>query len=94
MKTESRAARRELGKPSLTLKRRLKASPAAAYAAWSDPAQLARWFGPDGGPVLSAETDVRVGGRYRIVFCTEDGEEHNVSGTYREVVPDERLTFT
>jgi uncharacterized protein YndB with AHSA1/START domain len=94
MKTELRAAPRELSKPSLTLERRLEASPAAVYAAWSDPAQLARWFGPDGGPVLSAETDVRVGGRYRIIFCTEDGEEHDVSGTYREVVPDEKLTFT
>ena len=49
-----------------------------------------RWFGPDGGPVVSAEADVRVGGQYRIVFCTEDGEEHNVGGLSREVVPGER----
>ena len=33
-------------KPSLTLKRRLNAPPAKVYAAWTDPAQLARWFGP------------------------------------------------
>jgi uncharacterized protein YndB with AHSA1/START domain len=35
-----------------------------------------------------------VGGRYTIVFHTEDGEEHHVSGLYREVVPNERLKFT
>ena len=29
-----------------------------------------------------------------IVFHTEDGEEHHVSGTYREVVPNEKLVFT
>jgi uncharacterized protein YndB with AHSA1/START domain len=81
-------------KPSLTLKRRLNAAPAKVYAAWTDPAQIARWFGPDAGPVDRAETDVRVGGRYRVVFHTLDGEEHCVSGVYREVVPDAKLVFT
>ena len=41
-----------------------------------------------------AETDVRVGGRFHVVFHTEDGEEHDVSGIYREVVPNEKLQFT
>ena len=41
-----------------------------------------------------AELDVRRGGRYTIVFRTEDGEEHHVSGVYREVVPNEKLVFT
>ena len=81
-------------KPSLTLKRRLAAAPEKIYAAWTQPAQLAKWFGPDAGPVLRAETDVRVGGRFHIVFRSEDGEEHDVSGTYQEVVPNEKLKFT
>jgi len=80
-------------KPSLTLKRRLNAPPAKVYAAWTDPAKLARWFGP--GPIDSvrAETDVRVGGRYRFVMQVS-GEVHDVSGAYREVVPNEKLVFT
>ena len=81
-------------KPSLTLKRRLNAAPETVYAAWTDPQRLTRWFGPDAGAVTRAETDVRVGGRFRVVFHTEDGEEHDVSGVYREVVPNERLVFT
>jgi uncharacterized protein YndB with AHSA1/START domain len=81
-------------KPSLTLKRRLNAAPEKVYAAWTDPAQIVRWFGPDSGKVSRAETDVRAGGRYVVVFNTEDGEEHHVSGTYREVVANERLVFT
>ena len=44
--------------------------------------------------MLHAETDVRVGGRYRIIMRTSDGEEHDVSGVYREVVPNEKLVFT
>lgn len=87
-------ATRILIEPSLTLKRRLKASPEAVYAAWTDPAKIVKWFGPDTGPVEHAELDVRVGGRYSIGFRTEDGEQHHVSGVYREVVPNERLSFT
>src|ERR1700754_921024 len=81
-------------KPSLTLKRRLNASPAAVYSARTDPKKLVHWFGPDQGPVTKAETDVRVGGRFHVIFHTEDGEEHDVSGTYREVIPNEKLQFT
>jgi uncharacterized protein YndB with AHSA1/START domain len=53
-----------------------------------------KWFGPDAGPVKTAELDVREGGSYAISFSTEDGEEHHVGGIYREVVPDQRLVFT
>ena len=80
--------------PSLTLKRRLKASPEAVYAAWTDPEKIVKWFGPDAGPVEHAALDVRVGGRYTVIFRTEDGEQHHVSGIYREVVPNEKLVFT
>lgn len=81
-------------KPSLTLKRRLNARPETAYAAWTEPEKIVKWFGPDAGPVTHAEADVRVGGRYAVLFYTEDGEEHHVSGVYREVVPNEKLVFT
>jgi uncharacterized protein YndB with AHSA1/START domain len=81
-------------KPSLTLKRRLNAAPEKVYAAWTDAEKIAKWFGPDAGAVQHADTDVRTGGRYTVVFHTEDGEEHHVSGVYREVVPNEKLVFT
>jgi uncharacterized protein YndB with AHSA1/START domain len=81
-------------KPSLTIKRRLKAPPAKVYAAWTDPAQITRWFGPAQAETLSAEADARVGGRYHVAFRTSDGERHDVSGVYRDVVPDEKLVFT
>ncbi|MEZ0301836.1 MAG: SRPBCC domain-containing protein [Hyphomicrobiaceae bacterium] len=54
------------------------------------------WFGPHHATQDSvrAEMNVRVGGRYRIRFKTEDGESHEVGGIYREVVPNSRLQFT
>ena len=85
-----------LTKPSLTLKRRIKATPAQVFSAWTDPQKIARWFGPAGidNDLLLAEMDVRPGGRYRLRFTGLDGEYHEVGGTYREVVPDTRLVFT
>ena len=83
-------------KPSLALKRRLHAPAEKVYAAWTEPARLAHWFGPAqtiSGSVR-AEIDVRVGGRFRVGFKTEDGEYHEVGGVYREVVPNEKLVFT
>jgi uncharacterized protein YndB with AHSA1/START domain len=41
-----------------------------------------------------AETDPRVGGRYRVVMRSQDGQEHDVSGEFREVVPNRKLVFT
>jgi uncharacterized protein YndB with AHSA1/START domain len=81
-------------KPALTLKRRLNAPPSKIYRAWTDAAKISRWFGPEDAEILRAETDVRVGGRFRIVFRGPDGEEHDVGGVYREVVPDQKLVFT
>jgi len=81
-------------KPSLTIKRRLKAPPAKVYAAWTDPQQIAEWMGPEGMRAILSEADPRVGGRYRFIMRGADGENHDVSGTYREVVPGEKLVFT
>jgi Uncharacterized conserved protein len=43
---------------------------------------------------LLAENDLRAGGRYRIVMHAPSGEEHDVGGVYREVIPNEKLVFT
>lgn len=81
-------------KPSLTIKRRFNASPAKVYAAWADPEKMSRWMGPGDTVAPTVECDLRVGGRYSIAMRTPDGEEFSVGGTYREVVPNEKLCFT
>ncbi len=80
-------------RPSLMLRRHIKAPPARVYAAWTQPEQLAKWWGPEGSKVGPAELDVRVGGRFFIRFATPDGERHGVGGAYRAVVAGERLVF-
>ena len=82
-------------KPSLRIVRSYPVAPEKVWRAWTDPHALARWFGPGGQqPVAAAELDVRVGGRYRVLFGGLDGRAHEVQGVYREVVPNRRLVFT
>jgi uncharacterized protein YndB with AHSA1/START domain len=44
--------------------------------------------------VAVAETDLRVGGRYRIVMREFDGNEHKVVGVYKEIEKSKRIAFT
>jgi uncharacterized protein YndB with AHSA1/START domain len=53
-----------------------------------------RWFGSDGGPTLLAETELRVGGRFRLRFRRRAGDERDISGVYRVLEPPRRLSFT
>ena len=82
-------------KPSLNLQRHYPVAPEKVWRAWTDPEALKRWWGPGGPEAVSvAQLDVRVGGRFRIVFGGPEGKEHECAGVYREVVPNRKLVFT
>jgi len=51
-------------------------------------------MGPGEVKVLKVECEARVGGRFNWVMRSPDGEIHDVSGVFREVVADRRLVFT
>lgn len=80
--------------PSVTIVRTIKASPARVWAAITRPEQMLQWWGPDAGPTLKAEADVRPGGRFSVLFRLLNGEEHNPTGVYRDVLPEQKLVFT
>jgi uncharacterized protein YndB with AHSA1/START domain len=80
--------------PSVTIVRRIKASPAKVWGAITQPELMMQWWGPDAGPTLSAVADVRPGGRFSIVFRLLNGDEHNPTGIYQDVVPEKKLVFT
>jgi uncharacterized protein YndB with AHSA1/START domain len=81
-------------KPSLTIKRRFNAPPKKVFSAWTDPEKVKRWMGPGDVKTIRAENDLRAGGRFRIVMQAPSGEEHDVSGVYREVIANEKLVYT
>ena len=71
----------------------------AVYRAWIDPKQLARWFPPEGFTSPRCEIDARPGGVFRVDMKAPAGPPFNGQvfpgpGTFREVVPNERLVFT
>ena len=85
----------EQGGAQLAIVRRYPIAPEKVWRAWTDPQALARWFGPgDVSSVTRADIDLRVGGRYHLAFHTPDGEAHDVSGEYLEVLPTRRLVFS
>jgi uncharacterized protein YndB with AHSA1/START domain len=78
----------------LKLVRRIAARPSIVFEALTTPEGIVHWLGPDDGPVLVAEADLRVGGRFRFRFRMRDGSEHESGGEYLEVRPPERLAMS
>lgn len=94
-KINDKPADKPSDKPALTLSRRYPVAPEKVWRAWTDPQAIAKWWGPGGNdPVATAELDLRVGGRFRIVFGGPQGRDHECAGIYREVVPNRKLVFT
>jgi uncharacterized protein YndB with AHSA1/START domain len=62
------------------------------FEAWTKPDLFKRWWAPKsmGMSLLSCEMDVRVGGKYRLVF----GQGMEFFGRYIEVTPHSRLVWT
>ncbi len=81
-------------KTSLQIKRFINAQRDRVYAAWTDPAQLKEWWGPERVRTRSLVADVRVGGKYRWDLTNQEGEEMSVFGEYRELVPGKKIVFT
>lgn len=84
----------EPGKTSFTTTRIVEAPRALVFEAFTKCEHLERWMGPASLTMVSCETDLRPGGRYRFVFRAPDGNEVGFSGEFREVTPPERVIRT
>lgn len=63
------------------------------YGAFSDPRQLAQWWGPRGFTNTFHEFDLRPGGAWRFVMHGPDGAEYQMAKDFIEVVPPERVVL-
>jgi uncharacterized protein YndB with AHSA1/START domain len=66
------------------------------WKAWTEPDQLARWWGPHGltTPLSTIEVDLRPGGAFRLTMVSdEDGASYTSEMEFREVLEPERLVF-
>ena len=66
------------------------------FEAWTKPELIKRWWVPKsmGMSLLSCEMDVRVGGKYRLVFGHDASKPMAFFGRYIEVTPHSRLVWT
>jgi uncharacterized protein YndB with AHSA1/START domain len=81
-------------KPALEIKRFIKAPRDRVYAAWTDPAQMKQWFGPENCQTHDLIADPRVGGEFRWDLTNSEGEKMTVRGEYRELQPGKKIVFT
>ena len=64
------------------------------WKAWTDPDMVMRWWGLKTFTSPFAKIDLRVGGRYLYAMRSPEGKDFWNTGTYREIVPMERITAT
>ena len=66
------------------------------FEAWTKPELFMRWWAPKsmGMFLRSCEMDVRVGGRYHLVFGHDASKPDEFFGRYIEVTPYSRLVWT
>lgn len=78
----------------LVIERVFAAPPEAVWRAWTEPEKAQLWWGPKGFTTPFCRIDLRVGGTYLNCMRSPEGQDYWSTGTYREVVPPERLVCT
>jgi uncharacterized protein YndB with AHSA1/START domain len=66
------------------------------FRAWTEPAQIAAWFGPRGfgAPLGAISNDLRPGGRWNVTMVDDaTGIPYPCSFTYSQITPPERIIF-
>ena len=64
------------------------------WKVWTDARHVAQWWGPHGFSNPVCEVDPRPGGTFKIHMRGPDGTIYPSNGTFNDVVPPERLSFT
>jgi uncharacterized protein YndB with AHSA1/START domain len=80
---------------SIQIRRTVAAPRDRVFRAWTDAKELALWFhsAPKDTSIIT-RLDFKVGGNYSVEFRHEAGDVHKLSGTYQQIKPPEKLSFT
>lgn len=83
------------GEREIVMTREFKAPKTMLFEAWTKPELVKRWLsGPEGWTLSLCEIDLQVGGSYRYEWTHQNGNKMGMGGTYREVVPAEKIVAT
>ena len=78
----------------LVMERVLDAPREKVWEAWTNPEEIKKWWGPKDFTAPSIQSDFREGGTYLWAMESPDGQVYWSTGTYREIVPLERIVVT
>ncbi len=77
----------------LTITRIYNAPVAAVWDAWTDPEQVAKWWGPRGYSITHHSKDLKAGGHWHYTMHGPDGTDYPNKTLYHEVVKHKRLVY-
>src|SRR5262245_19487182 len=94
--TKNRATVERRSERELVVTRTFNGPARIVFEAWTMPELFKQWWVPKsmGMFLRSSEMDVRVGGRYRLVFGHDPSKTDEFFGRYIEVTPHSRLVWT
>ena len=79
----------------IRLERRLHVSPEVAFHHWVDADERRQWYlGDEDDWVVEAETDLRVGGAFRVRWGPNLDDAYQEDGTFEIVEPPHRVSYT
>jgi len=81
------------GDAEIVIRRTLDAPRPLVFQMFTEPRHLAQFWGPKITHVSVCEVDLRVGGAFRVDMRDEGGAVYSCTGTYREIVPPERIVY-
>ena len=78
----------------LVVSRVIDAPVARVWRAWTDPAEVSKWWGPFGFNTSAAEREFKVGGTWRHTMVGPDGTKYPNLARFEEIVPNQRIVYT
>src|SRR6185503_4359023 len=91
--TESNARNNDATR-ALVITRVFDAPRELVWKAWTDPEHVVRWWGPKNYTSPVCKIDFRVGGKYLFCMRSPEGKDYWSTGTYREIIPPEKIVVT
>ena len=80
--------------PDVVRARDINAPRKKVFHMWTNPRDVAQWWGPDGFTNPRCEMDVRPGGAIRIDMRGPDGKLYPMRGFFQEIVEPEKIIFS
>jgi uncharacterized protein YndB with AHSA1/START domain len=83
----------QTGDAVIVIRRTLDAPRPLVFQMFTEPRHLAQFWGPKVTHVSVCKVDARVGGAFQVDMRGEDGTLYSCTGTYREIVPPEKIVY-